>query len=220
MVAAGDVRRSRCGSRPAACGRTREAQTTSVRRAARAASGPSAARRPAGRPCRQLKASSLSRLLWWSHEAWYRLTNRTPRSTSRRASRQLVANDVIHARAAAAAAPCPARRPVDAVRVERLLRLARQIDQLRRGRLHAEGQFVGGDAAVDLRIADRCVPLRRSARAGPSMRPSLHVARSGRPGCSGSGPARPGCGTARPDTSTARSRSTSSTRRRWCRGRR
>src|SRR4029079_16074224 len=55
---------------------------------------------------------------------------------------------------AGATAAARRRGALDAVLFERALALLREIDQLRRGRLHAEGEFVGGDAAVDLRVAD------------------------------------------------------------------
>ena len=80
----------------------------------------------------QLKPSSLSRLLWWSQEAWTILTNRTPRSTSRRASRQLRGELAVDALVATAAGEVGAFA-VNAVHVERLAAFAREVDQFRRG---------------------------------------------------------------------------------------
>ena len=64
--------------------------------------------------------------------------NRTPRSASRRASRQLAANEP--------------SAPLHAVQVEHVLRLVGDVHQLRHARLHAEGQLVLGDARGDLRV--------------------------------------------------------------------
>src|SRR5262249_6930000 len=55
--------------------------------------------------------------------------------------------------AAAAGGPDLRLGAVDAVLVEGAARLAGHVDQFRGGGLHAEGQFVGGDAAVDLGVA-------------------------------------------------------------------
>ena len=73
--------------------------------------------------------------------------NRTPRSASRRASRQLEANE-----------PSAALAPYS---VEHVLRLVGDVHQLRHARLHAERQLVLGDARVDLGIGQR---LRCAAR--------------------------------------------------------
>ena len=81
--------------------------------------------------------------------SWKSCTNRTPRSTSRRASRQLLAKRRL------------AR--LGAVHVERLLRLLREVHQLRRARLHPVGHLVRVDARRDLRVADRVRAASRSA---------------------------------------------------------
>ena len=68
------------------------------------------------------------------------LTNRTPRSIMRRASRQARANDGLVGS--------------HAVQLERRLAFAAQVHQLRSGGLQPKGHLVGGDARGDFRIAD------------------------------------------------------------------
>jgi hypothetical protein len=63
-----------------------------------------------------------------------------------------------HARPAPAAGHIGRFGPVAAVHVERRLRLLAQIDQLRSGRLHAEGQLIAGDAAGDFGVLKRFQP--------------------------------------------------------------
>src|SRR5262245_25508505 len=71
------------------------------------------------------------------------------------ASKQAVERELVELPLAAAAAGLDRRLvAVQAIGVERLFRLAGQRDQLGRGGLHAEGQLVGGDATVDLRVLD------------------------------------------------------------------
>ena len=99
------------------------------------------------------------------------LTNRTPRSTSRRASRQFVAKSRYW--------PGPPSRltliggvgALHAVHVERLLRFLRQIVQFQRRRLHPKRQFIGGDAAGDFRVA-------HFGAAGPRSDRARHPSRS------------------------------------------
>ena len=67
--------------------------------------------------------------------------NRTPRSASRRASRQL-------------AAKVPGLRDVGTVQVEDVLRFVRDVGQLGHRRLHAIGHLVLGDPRGDLGIVD------------------------------------------------------------------
>ena len=75
------------------------------------------------------------------------------------AGEQAVEGELVVDAVAAAAAALALVRPADAVHVQRFLRLAGEIDQLRRGHLHAEGQLVSSDTAVDLRVADLLMPL-------------------------------------------------------------
>ena len=92
--------------------------------------------------------------------------NRTPRSASRRASRQLEANE-----------PSAPSTPYS---VEHVRRLVGDVHQLRHARLHAEGQFVLRDARGDLGIVDDVVAHARSSAATASTTSPLLVRRHAR----------------------------------------
>ena len=91
---------------------------------------------------RHWRADRPARLTCWSQPRWKICTKRTPRSTSRRASRQL-------------AAKVPGLCDVGAVHVEDLASgsFERSISSGTRG-LHAERHLVLRDARLDFRIAD------------------------------------------------------------------
>ena len=142
--------------RPAA-GRSRRPSGRASCRAGRAASGPSPAPRPAGRCAGRSPAGVVRMLLWLSH-GWpprKSCTNRTPRSTSRRAIRQRVP----YSRVAAWS------RPYSSLDV---LRLARDVERLLGGGLHRGGQLVAGDARFQVGLAGvrRQVPPVQLGRAG------------------------------------------------------
>ena len=120
--------------------------------------------------------------------------NRTPRSASRRASRQLAAN-------------VPRLARLGAVQLEDVRRLARRrsVSSGTR-RLHAVGHLVLRDARGDLRIAD-C--LRACSWLSAPRSSSICAARrrvDARRDSTGTAPDRRPSGTSRPDTSTAESR--------------
>ena len=83
---------------------------------------------------------SLTRLPCWSQASWKSCTKRTPRSTSRRASRQLLANDGLPGSAPYISSMC--------------FGSLRDVHQLRRAGLHAVGHLERVDARGDLGIAD------------------------------------------------------------------
>ncbi len=83
----------------------------------------------------------VGRCVCWSQPRWKSWMNRTPRSASRRASRQL-------------AAKVPGVRDVGAVQVEDRVGLAREVGQLGDRGLHPEGHLVLGDPREDLRVAE------------------------------------------------------------------
>ena len=124
------------------------------------------------------------------------LTNRTPRSTRRRASRQLVAKSRYW--------PGPPSRltliggvvAIDAVHVERLLRFAPKVVQLESGGLHPEGQLVVGDAAGDFGIADLGVASFVEVAQGVEADRAAATA-AGRAGSAGAARLRRGCGSER-----------------------
>ena len=86
-------------------------------------------------------AICLGRLSCWSQPRWKSWMKRTPRSASRRASRQLAAN-------------VPGLRDVRAVQLEDALGLLREVGQLGHGGLHPKRHLVLRDARGDLRIAE------------------------------------------------------------------